>query len=451
MVPRAVRRTDSAPAGLVRVHRADRIDVSGLLPPQMQSDGSLLLDGYVARPGVLVYQNADGTSRRELVTRATLRDSAPSLGRKTLTLEHPDEDVSPDTVAKVGVGDVDGEVVVYDDGYTRVKMAVRRGDAIEAFRAGVQELSPGYACDLDMTPGIDPEFGAYDAVQVRRDYNHVALCTRARGGPTIRARADSADVAIQTSASELPMKTLTLAAPLLLRLGILANKPVRLDADGAPDLASASEALASLEANAPATAAALASVEQMKKDLDVLKATVAAKEAELAKLTGGTPAELEEEVAGAMEGDPMLDAKGEPAPLPEVMPADSAAAAPVRMDAIRRGIQRAMAERAQLHTHCDSLGIPAAERAKLGNKRLRKAILTKADPKARQDGSPEYDRARIDALGDRRDSADPYVGMSNGAWGATRTDSGADRGDAAPVDPINRYRDGFKARHTPAA
>lgn len=429
---------------------------------QRQSDGSVLFEGYVARPGVYTYQRADGSVVRELIPAAELHrpDALKTLGRKSLTLEHPDEDVSAENVTRYGVGDVAADIGIVEEsdpqfaGYVRVQACVRRADAVAAFTSGtVVELSPGYDVEIDPTPGVDPVFGPYDAVQRKRDYNHLALCSRARGGPTIRARADSADVGVLVPPSENPpMKTLTLAAPLLLRLGALAGKPVRLDADGAPDLAAAGEALASLEANAPAAAAAVAAVEQMKKDIETIKATLATKEAELAKLTG-TPMEVENEVEMAAEGDPMLDAAGAPVAPPAEMPKDPAQADACRMDAIRRGVFKVAAERSQLEGLASALRLDAAAVAKMGNAKLRKAVIEKGAPTARKDGSREYDRATIDHLtaGRRTDSAaDPYAGLRDPSLGlGQRAD--ADHEDAAPVSPTARYRAGFEARHAPRA
>lgn len=443
-------RRDSAELPLA--HRCDRIDVAAadLLPPVRQADGSLLVSGFVARPGVLSYQRADGSIQRELVRADELARSAAGIARKSLTLEHPDEPVSPENVATVGVGDVGSRVrVIEDTGYIQVDMVIRRQDGLDAFAGGVQELSPGYACRLDATPGVDPVFGPYDAIQVDREYNHLALCSRARGGPTIRARADRADSAIQIlpSPSESPVKLLLLAAPLLTRVGVLAGKPVRLDADGTPDLASAAEALASLEASAPAAAAAVATAEQMKKDLDTLRATLAAKEAELAALTGApapSPAEMEAEMEAAAEMDPMLDAKGEPVALPAAMPPGDACA-PVRMDALGRIVRKIAKERADLEALGKGCRLDSAAVAKMGNAKLRKEILKKTAPHARQDGSRDYDRALLDALATRRTdsdpSADPYAPLRN--VGEEQPEVRTDAAEPA----FDRFQDAFDRRH----
>lgn len=163
---------------------------------------ALLCTGVVARPGIYLYLNADGTTRRELVPRETLaaihKDGsagALTLARAPVTLQHPPEMVTADNAAKYVIGDVDGEVAVDDTGLLRVKMAVRQRAAIDAIvNDGVFELSPGYWVEVDDTPGEDPEFGAYDSKQVSRKYNHLAIVDAARGGEVCRIQLDGADV-----------------------------------------------------------------------------------------------------------------------------------------------------------------------------------------------------------------------------------------------------------------
>jgi hypothetical protein len=181
-------------AGLRWEYREDR---GALLPAHRRSDGTLLVEGFAAKEGVLEYRRADGSVRREFVPASTLKRAAAGLARAPVTLLHPDPDEYPDGVtpenhAKLTVGDTDGEVVIGDGGFTRVKMAVRRKDAIEAVDDGTRELSPGYKVKLDPTPGTHPEHGRYDAVQVDRVYNHLAIVPVARGGHEVHLRADGA-------------------------------------------------------------------------------------------------------------------------------------------------------------------------------------------------------------------------------------------------------------------
>jgi uncharacterized protein len=179
-----------------------RYDFAGesLLPPRRGADGALLFEGRIARPGILHYVDAAGNVTRELLPEDELHraDSLGTLGRVAVTLEHPEEDVTPDNVARLGVGDVDGVIDATEaGGFVRIRLAVRRRDAQQAIDAGKVELSPGYKCQVDATPGVHPRFGPYDAVQRGRVYNHVAIVDRARGGNEIRLRTDGAAYQIQ--------------------------------------------------------------------------------------------------------------------------------------------------------------------------------------------------------------------------------------------------------------
>lgn len=164
------------------------------------ADGAKLCEGIATQEGVLVYRNADGTDRLELVTRQAVLDTAASIGRATMTLHHPkDGFVGPDNYQEHAIGDVDGDVRVEEfgaqGGFARVRVltAVRRADALAALGEGVCQLSSGYEVDLDETPGVHPIFGRYDALQVGRRINHLALVPEGRSGPQVALRTDSND------------------------------------------------------------------------------------------------------------------------------------------------------------------------------------------------------------------------------------------------------------------
>jgi hypothetical protein len=64
--------------------------------------------------------------------------------------------------------------------------------AIEDAEQGKTELSCGYSCDLDMTPGV-MDGQHYDAVQKNIRGNHVALVTRGRAGAEAALHLDKDD------------------------------------------------------------------------------------------------------------------------------------------------------------------------------------------------------------------------------------------------------------------
>lgn len=165
-----------------------------------QEDGAKLCEGIATQEGVLVYRNADGTERLELVTRQAVLDTAATIGRATMTLHHPkDGFVGPENFQEHAIGDVDGDVRVEEfgaqGGFARVRVltAVRRADALAAIGEGVCQLSSGYEVDLDETPGVHPVFGRYDARQTGRRINHLALVPEGRSGPGVALRTDSND------------------------------------------------------------------------------------------------------------------------------------------------------------------------------------------------------------------------------------------------------------------
>lgn len=167
-----------------------------LKEPQEHPGGFLLLEGRAARPGVYTYRRADGSTFRELVEESVLHDpdTLASLGRAPVTLEHPETGrVDADNWQAVAVGDLDGSVEVERmGGFVRVRLAVRRKDAIEDIRQRRRrELSCGYLVDVDTTPGVW-EGQAYDQRQTRRIYNHLAIVQAGRHGPACSMRTDSA-------------------------------------------------------------------------------------------------------------------------------------------------------------------------------------------------------------------------------------------------------------------
>jgi hypothetical protein len=191
-----VDRFDDAGADQV-VAREDAGELMSVI--RKDEDGSLHLNGYAARAGILLYPGPNGTVIRELVPPETLKASAPSLKRAAVTLRHPDRKkhangfVTPKNIAELGVGDVDSNVVVHDEGeLIEVNFSVRRDDAIASVESReTPELSPGYKAGLSLKSGVHPVHGPYDQIQISRRYNHLALVPRGRGGRQVRYRLDA--------------------------------------------------------------------------------------------------------------------------------------------------------------------------------------------------------------------------------------------------------------------
>ena len=185
------------------IKRVLRYDSPGALgTPKRTDEGFFLSSGKLAKPGVMPYKSDDDTTIfLELVDEDVLSNevSNATLEQKAFTIEHPEDDVTPDNWSTLAHGDVtnprydaehpDGPGLYVDlAGKTRAILT-----EIEKPN-GKNELSPGYTVEVDDTPGVHPVFGKYDTRQIpgTRRYNHVALTEGARGGRDLQLRKDSA-------------------------------------------------------------------------------------------------------------------------------------------------------------------------------------------------------------------------------------------------------------------
>jgi hypothetical protein len=151
---------------------------------------------------VLEYRRPDGTVQREYRSPEEVfhADSLASLAGVPVTDLHPPEMVSPANFERFARGHV-GDTVARGDGDTvNADVIVNSGSLIGKVDGGsAVEVSCGYECQLDMTPGVSPSGERYDAVQRSIRYNHAALGPRGWG----RAGA-SASLRLDSNGHELP-------------------------------------------------------------------------------------------------------------------------------------------------------------------------------------------------------------------------------------------------------
>jgi len=83
-----------------------------------------------------------------------------------------------------GVGGVIGEQITFDDGVLRANLKIFGSDLAEKLKKGKTELSCGYWCVYDFTPGTF-DGKRYDAVQRKIRGNHLALVDEGRMGPDV--------------------------------------------------------------------------------------------------------------------------------------------------------------------------------------------------------------------------------------------------------------------------
>ncbi len=157
-------------------------------------EGYLIGEAPVAKVGVMTYLMADGSVVREFVPPETLFDSESmsSFKMKPMTDDHPyDKKVNADNAYYRSIG-MTGETVKQDGDYLVCSMTIIDGSVVSKVYDGKQELSPGYTCELVMQKG-DWNGIEYDAIQLSRKYNHLAVVDNARGGTDIRMKLDKCD------------------------------------------------------------------------------------------------------------------------------------------------------------------------------------------------------------------------------------------------------------------
>lgn len=198
LVSRAVRNDRD---GGARVGRADFATLDRVGALERTPTGGIRVPARIARTGVLVYQMADGSTVREYrpPEEAFRAESLASLQDAVVTLDHPRSRlVTPDTARSVSVGHV-REVGHPDGKFVATSLAILDGATIDAIDKGqLQEISAGYECLLDPTPGTTPEGEPYSVIQRQVLYNHIALGPSGwgRAGGDVSLRLDGLEVRI---------------------------------------------------------------------------------------------------------------------------------------------------------------------------------------------------------------------------------------------------------------
>ena len=187
--------------------RVARTDFAGTVRGIVETpQGGVRVPAVLTRTGVLPYADAAGNRWRELrpADEVFAEDSLATLRDAPVTELHPPGLVTRDTWDQVAVGHnsggarVEGDHLVVTDG-----LVVQSAPVVAKVVSGeLCETSAGYTCDLDETPGVY-EGEAYDKVQRRIRYNHIALGPAgwARGGREMALRMDGA---VETAAAPIP-------------------------------------------------------------------------------------------------------------------------------------------------------------------------------------------------------------------------------------------------------
>lgn len=255
---------------------ARRYDRSSFRATKRNDAGALVGSAYIARVGVQPYRRADGSIRYELrpPEEVFAQEALDSFHLVPMTLLHPDDgEVTSANAKELQVGSVASPR--RDSDFVAADFAVTVEAAIAAVESGVQELSCGYDCDYDPTPGTWRGV-RYDGVQRNIRGNHVAVVPAGRAGPDVKIRLDADDATSVEQPKEQPVKKI-----------VIDGVEYNLDNDAA--LQAAVNALAkSRDSEKQRADAALAVVETEKKRADDEKkradaAVEASSEKEIAK------------------------------------------------------------------------------------------------------------------------------------------------------------------------
>lgn len=170
-----------------------RSDVSTLQPAERLADGRVRAKAYITRAGIFEYMDDDGRISRELRDPSDVFDpvSLASFQQVPVTNDHPPALLTAKTAKQYMVG-ATGETVCRVDDHVMASLMVADSSTILAMNKGKLEVSCGYTCDMDDTPGVHPVWGAYDRRQKNIRGNHVAIVDCARAGRTARIRLDGA-------------------------------------------------------------------------------------------------------------------------------------------------------------------------------------------------------------------------------------------------------------------
>lgn len=173
----------------------DAAKVSGT---RMTADGFLVAEAFVARTGIQLYAGSEvGVNDKKVVRvyrsedEVKKIDSVRSYSHAPVTIGHPSEPVTADNWKDLAVGEVSTEVE-WRDGKIRVPLVLKDSRAIDKLGPNLSEISMGYTCDLDFTPGKTPDGQEYDAQQKNIVINHLAIVPKGRAGSECRI-GDEAD------------------------------------------------------------------------------------------------------------------------------------------------------------------------------------------------------------------------------------------------------------------
>ena len=174
-----------------------RYDFSPIEKYEVTPEGYLRAWASIARTGIQLYTDADGSVRREYRPEEEVAspESLASFAGKAITSEHPPVLLDSENTKDYQVG-FSGSEIVYDNGFVKAVMTITDKDTIERIMRGdAREVSAGYRVSYDPTPGVTQDGEHYDGIQTGIAGNHIAVVRRGRAGPQVKLHLDRQDAA----------------------------------------------------------------------------------------------------------------------------------------------------------------------------------------------------------------------------------------------------------------
>ena len=172
-----------------KLRRIERFDSIPLKETYFTKEGYLIDTPIVTTCGIVEYENADGSIRRELrlPEEVFAKKSLASYEGKPIIVTHDAGLVTKDNAHDEEIGTILSQGIKDGDS-VRAKIVIHDTDALK--ECGMRELSLGYSLTLDETAG-EWEGKPYDAIQRDISVNHLAVVREARAGDTARLNIDS--------------------------------------------------------------------------------------------------------------------------------------------------------------------------------------------------------------------------------------------------------------------
>lgn len=153
-------------------------------------DGRVRVDATISRTGVQVYHDHLGKEIREYRPEDEVfsQASIDSMQLVVVTDDHPPVFITDQNRADYERGTV-LESVRREGNHLVASLLITDKALIEKMKRGKRDISLGYQCELEMTPGTSPSGEHYDAIQRLIIGNHAAVVDRGRAG-TAKVRMD---------------------------------------------------------------------------------------------------------------------------------------------------------------------------------------------------------------------------------------------------------------------